>query len=114
MPESLESSRNGALKFKSFCWTYTCWRYSPFVETFSLHQYQRKEEELYLSDIIINLNKIKNKGLKKNFKIEFDRLWVHGLVHLFGYDHKKEKDYLIMHDVEKEYMNMINGWEIFK
>ena len=42
------------------------------------------------------------------FKMEFDRLWIHGLVHLFGYDHKKEKDYLKMCKVEKKYFNLIN------
>ena len=77
----------------------------PFHSKTSLQSIFKKEKEIYLGDIIINLKKIR----KKNFKIEFDRLWIHGLVHLFGYDHKKEKDYLIMHDVEKEYMNMING-----
>ena len=63
---------------------------------------------MYLGDIIINLNKIKSKDTK-NFKEEFDRLWIHGLVHLFGYDHKKEKDYLKMHKVEKNYINLINA-----
>ena len=77
----------------------------PFYSKKSLQSIFKNEKEIYIGDIIINLNKVK----KKKFKIEFDRLWIHGLVHLFGYDHKKERDYLIMHDVEKEYMNMING-----
>jgi|TARA_Y200000002_G_scaffold372732_1_gene370911 probable rRNA maturation factor len=76
----------------------------PFHSKASLRRIFRNEKEIYLGDIIINFKKIK----KKNFKKEFDRLWIHGLIHLFGYDHKKEKDYLIMHGVEKEYMNMIN------
>ena len=67
-----------------------------------------REKEIYLGDIIINLNKIKNKKVLKNFKIEFDRLWIHGLLHLFGYDHIKEKDYLKMHQIEKKYFNLIN------
>ena len=67
-----------------------------------------EEKEIYLGDIIINLNKIKNKKVLKNFKIEFDRLWIHGLLHLFGYDHIKGKDYLKMHQIEKKYFNLIN------
>ena len=27
------------------------------------------------------------------FKSHFNVLWIHGLVHLFGHDHKKEKDF---------------------
>jgi ssRNA-specific RNase YbeY (16S rRNA maturation enzyme) len=34
-------------------------------------------------------------------------LWIHGLVHLFGYDHKKEKDYRKMIQVEKNYLKYI-------
>ena len=49
------------------------------------------KEDVYIGDIIINLNKIKNKNIKKSFRIEFDRLWIHGFVHLFGHDHKKIK-----------------------
>ena len=81
----------------------------PFYTKKELHKRLINEKEIYLGDIIINLNKIKDKKKLKNFKNELNNLWIHGLVHLFGYDHKKEKDYLIMHDVEKEYMNMING-----
>jgi len=43
----------------------------------------------------------------KNFKHEFDKLWIHGLVHLFGYDHEKEKDYRKMSQVEKNYLKYI-------
>jgi len=68
----------------------------------------KTEKEIYLGDIIINLNEIKNKKKSKDFKIEFDRLWIHGLVHLFGYDHKKDKDFLKMYQIEKKYFNSIN------
>jgi probable rRNA maturation factor len=80
----------------------------PFQLNNELDRLLKTEKEVYLGDIIINLNKIKSKDTK-NFKEEFDRLWIHGLVHLFGYDHKKEKDYLKMHKVEKNYINLINA-----
>ena len=67
----------------------------------------KKEKEVYLGDIIINLNKINEKKELKNFKKEFDQLWIHGLVHLFGYDHKKKNDFLNMSKVEKKYINFI-------
>ena len=81
----------------------------PFQTRRELKKKIRLDKEIYIGDIIINLNKIKNKKKIKNFKIEFDRLWIHGLVHLFGYDHKKEKDFLKMQRVEKKYFNFINA-----
>ncbi len=81
----------------------------PFYPKKNLYKILSKEKEIYLGDIIINLNKIKVKTKRKNFKKEFDNLWIHGLVHLFGYDHKKEKDYLLMNKLEKKYSRFING-----
>ena len=43
----------------------------------------KSQKNLYLGDIALNLYKI-DKG-KNKFKSEFDKLWVHGLVHLMGY-----------------------------
>ena len=81
----------------------------PFYTKKELKKKLLKEKDLYLGDIIINLKKIsKNKKLS-NFKSKFDKLWVHGLIHLFGHDHKKEKDYLIMNKIEEKYINLING-----
>ena len=73
----------------------------PFNTKTDLKKKIRKEKEIYIGDIIINLNKIHSKHRLKNFKEEFDRLWIHGLLHLFGYDHKKEKDFQEMSRIEK-------------
>ena len=80
----------------------------PFQTKPELEIKIKKEKEIYLGDIIINLNKIKNKKVLKYFKFEFDRLWIHGLVHLLGYDHKKDKDFLKMKQIEKKYLNLMN------
>ena len=80
----------------------------PFQARNELNNLLKKEKEVYLGDIIINFNKIKNKNLN-SFKSEFNRLWIHGLVHLFGHDHKKEKDFLKMYQVEKKYLNLVNA-----
>jgi len=79
----------------------------PFYNKKNLKKKIKNEKEIYLGDIIINLNKIRSKKNIKNFKLEFDKLWIHGLVHLFGYDHKKEKDYRKMSQVEKNYLKYI-------
>ena len=80
----------------------------PFQSKKELKKIFKKDKEIYLGDIIINLNKIQNKRTKKFFNIEFDRLWIHGLVHLFGYEHKKDKDFKKMQRIEKRYYNFVN------
>jgi probable rRNA maturation factor len=79
----------------------------PFYSKKNLKIKLKKEKEIYLGDIIINLNKLNTKDNLKNFKLEFDKLWVHGLVHLFGYDHKKELDFKKMFKVENNYLKYI-------
>ena len=67
----------------------------------------KSNPEIYLGDIIINLKKINS--LSKNlFKRHFDILWIHGLVHLFGYDHKKYNDYKKMNIIEKKLIKKLN------
>ena len=80
----------------------------PFYKKKDLEKKLKIKEDVYIGDIIINLNKIKNKNIKKSFRIEFDRLWIHGFVHLFGHDHKKNKDFEKMQIIEKKYFNSIN------
>jgi probable rRNA maturation factor len=79
----------------------------PFYSKKILHNKIKKNKEIYLGDIIINLNKINNKKNFNFFESTFDKLWVHGLVHLFGYDHKKELDFKIMNKVETSYLKYI-------
>ena len=79
----------------------------PFYNQKIFKNKLKKEKEIYLGDIIINLNKIKTKENLKSFKLEFDKLWVHGLVHLFGHDHKKDKDFEKMNKIEKKYLKYI-------
>ncbi|MDC0952194.1 rRNA maturation RNase YbeY [Pelagibacteraceae bacterium] len=80
----------------------------PFYKKKELRNILKKEKEIYLGDIIINLSKIRSRKNIENFKSEFNTLWVHGLVHLFGYDHKKEKDFKKMNIVEKNFLSFLN------
>tara|TARA_B100000401_G_C52503184_1_gene575986 strand:- start:198 stop:662 length:465 start_codon:yes stop_codon:yes gene_type:complete len=80
----------------------------PFYKKKELYKRLRKDKEIYLGDIIINLNKIKQKKNTVYFKSEFNKLWVHGLVHLFGYDHKKDKEFYQMAKIEKKLLNYLN------
>ena len=52
----------------------------------------------YLGDIIISyeyLNKPKSQNLKL-FKEKVIKLFIHGFLHLLGFDHKKKNDYFKM------------------
>jgi probable rRNA maturation factor len=79
----------------------------PFYSEKNLKKKLRQEKEVYLGDIIINLDKVNYKKNLNFFKLELDKLWIHGLVHLFGHDHKKKKDFKKMNKVEKDYLNYI-------
>ncbi len=79
----------------------------PFYNKSDLKKNLNNNREIYLGDIIINLNKIKNRNDKKTFTKEFDKLWIHGFVHLFGYDHQKNVDYEKMIKIEKKFLSYL-------
>ena len=80
----------------------------PFYEKKKFKNEVKKKKEVYLGDIIINLNKITNRKNKLKFEDEFNKLWIHGLVHLFGYKHKTDKDFLSMNRLEKMILKQIS------
>jgi len=66
-----------------------------------------KQKSFYIGDIAISYEIINSRSLKNNFHSEFDKVWVHGLLHLIGFDHIKNKDYFKMHKIEKRILNLI-------
>ena len=79
----------------------------PFYEKNQLRNKFKREKEVYLGDIIINLSKVKNKNSKVKFKKELNKLWIHGLLHLLGFDHKSNSQYLQMQKLEKKISYLI-------
>ena len=79
----------------------------PFYEKNHLDKMMRKEKEIYLGDIIINLDKVKNKKNTVKFKEELNKLWIHGLVHLLGHDHKSNTEYFKMQKLENKFYYFI-------
>ena len=63
-----------------------------------------KKKEIYLGDIIISYQYIfpnkQNSILEKTF--------IHGFLHLLGFDHKKLKDFKIMNKEENKILNSIS------
>ena len=81
----------------------------PFYNKKNLKKKIKNEKEIYLGDIIINLNKIIKKHEKKyETKSKFDKLWIHGLIHLLGGRHKSNKDFFIMKNLEDKFFRSIN------
>ena len=49
------------------------------------------KKNMYLGDIAISYEIINERSKNSNFFIEFDKMWVHGYLHLLGHNHKKKK-----------------------
>ena len=62
----------------------------------------------YKGDIAICYEIINLRSKKTNFNIEFDKMWIHGLLHLLGYDHAKQKDYKQMLRKEQDILKRVN------
>jgi probable rRNA maturation factor len=60
-----------------------------------------KEKKIYVGDIAVSYEIINSRSKRKNFNLEFDKVWIHGLLHLLGYNHIKNKDYFKMNKIEK-------------
>ena len=62
----------------------------------------------YKGDIAICYEIINLRSKKTNFNIEFDKMWIHGLLHLLGYNHVRLKDYKQMLRKEQDILKRVN------
>ena len=79
----------------------------PYQTKKKLKKLLINNSKIYLGDIIINFKKM-NISSKNLFKDHLNILWIHGLVHLFGYEHKKNKNFKKMQIIEKKFLKKIN------
>ena len=63
------------------------------VLSFTYDKKKNYKKNKYLGDIAISYDIINKRSKTSNFFEEFDKIWIHGYLHLLGYDHKKKKDY---------------------
>ena len=61
----------------------------------------KNKKKLYVGDIAISFEIIEGRSKKTNFFLEFDKMWIHGYLHLIGYDHKKNNDFKKMNKKEE-------------
>ena len=75
------------------------------VLSFPFHNKINYKKNIYLGDIAINYEIINKRSKNSNFFIEFDKMWIHGYLHLLGHNHKKKKDFIKMKKLENLILN---------
>ena len=75
------------------------------VLSFPFQNKIKNTKNTYLGDIAISYEIVKKKSKNSNFLLEFDKMWIHGYLHLLGYDHKKNKEYNQMRKLENLILN---------
>ena len=78
----------------------------PFFSSKKLNSL--KEKKIYIGDIAVCYEIINKRSKNKDFLSEFDKAWIHGLLHLIGYDHVKNKDFFKMYNIEKRIIKLIS------
>ena len=63
--------------------------------------------KIYLGDIALSYEIINQRSKNSNFNMEFDKMLVHGYLHLLGYDHKKVRDYKVMKKIEDQILKIL-------
>jgi len=84
---------------------------STDILSFPINKRLKISKKTYIGDIIISfnfINKPKNQQ-PKYFKIKLIKTFIHGFLHLLGFDHIKNKDYMkMLKEEEKIYQSVIS------
>ena len=62
----------------------------------------------YIGDIAISYEIVNKRSRKSLFSHELDKMWIHGYLHLSGYDHVKNIDFIKMHEKENLIFKQLN------
>ena len=63
---------------------------------------------IYIGDIAISYEIVNKRSRKSLFDHELDRMWIHGYLHLNGYDHAKNVDFKKMYKRENLIFKQLN------
>ena len=69
----------------------------------------KSKNNIYLGDVAISYEIINKRSNKSLFDYELDRMWIHGYLHLCGYDHIKNQDFKQMHKKENLIFKQLNS-----
>ena len=75
------------------------------VLSFPFHNKINYKKNIYLGDIAISYEIINKRSKNSNFFLEFDKMWIHGYLHLLGHNHKKKRDFIKMKKLENLILN---------
>jgi probable rRNA maturation factor len=64
------------------------------------------KRDVYLGDVIISFEFVFKRSMDKIFLNEFNKVWIHGFLHLLGHDHIKNKDYKKMQYLENKILKL--------
>ena len=64
------------------------------------------KKDIYLGDVIISFEFVFKRSMDQIFLNEFNKVWIHGFLHLLGYDHIKNKDYKKMQYLENKILKL--------
>ena len=65
------------------------------------------KNKIYIGDMALSFDIIKKRSEKSDFFFEFDKIWIHGYLHLIGYDHIKIEDFNKMSKKESLIINCL-------
>ena len=70
----------------------------------------QKDDEIFLGDIIFSAETIFREAIrdKKSFKSHLIHLFIHGVLHLIGYDHENENNAKVMESLEIKILETLN------
>ena len=66
------------------------------------------KSKIYLGDIAISYEIINKRSYNSSFVYELDKMWIHGYLHLSGYDHIKNLDFEKMYKKENLIFKQLN------
>lgn len=64
------------------------------------------KRDIYLGDVIISFEFVFKRSMDNIFLNEFNKVWIHGFLHLLGHDHIKNKDYKKMQYLENKILKL--------
>ena len=67
------------------------------------------ENKTYLGDIAISYEIVNKRTYLSSFSYELDKMWIHGYLHLRGYDHVKNLDFKKMYKKEDLIFKQLNS-----
>ena len=83
---------------------------STDILSFPTNEFNKRQKKIYLGDMIISFDYINDpKNITRiEFKEKLTKIFIHGFLHLLGFDHLKDKDFKKMQREEEKIFELVN------